>query len=165
MPTGVFFSPRSFSCANGADDDLFWMYFTVSSDASSVGYIEGASATAEGGGKYSSSSSSSSGAASGNDGHNGASGVGGRRGGDLVGQGALSGGLVGGADGNGDGDARLAGRGREGRGGSGGGDDDRIETGCSSVADGGGAARLTVVSNDEMRNHRMALLEPVPFKR
>lgn len=25
--------------------------------------------------------------------------------------------------------------------------------------------RLTVVSNDEMRNHRMALLEPVPFKR
>ena len=25
--------------------------------------------------------------------------------------------------------------------------------------------RLMVVSNDEMRNHRMALLEPVPFKR
>lgn len=27
------------------------------------------------------------------------------------------------------------------------------------------ATRLTVVTNDEMRNHRMALLEPVPFKR
>lgn len=25
--------------------------------------------------------------------------------------------------------------------------------------------QLTVVTNDEMRNHRMALLEPVPFKR
>lgn len=66
------------SCANGADDDLFWMYFTVSSDG----------------------------------------------------------------------------------GGGGGGE----EVGNGSVGD-SGAARLTVVSNDEMRNHRMALLEPVPFKR
>lgn len=30
---------------------------------------------------------------------------------------------------------------------------------------GGSTRRLTVVSNDEMRNHRMALLEPVPFMR
>lgn len=43
--------------------------------------------------------------------------------------------------------------------------DGRIELGTQgSVGDEGGA-RLTVVSNDEMRNHRMALLEPVPFKR
>ena len=67
--------PVSCSCANGADDDLFWMYFTVSSDGGGGGEVD-----------------------------------------------------------------------------------------SGSVGD-SGAARLTVVSNDEMRNHRMALLEPVPFKR
>lgn len=40
----------------------------------------------------------------------------------------------------------------------------RTRTGVDSSGD-GFAGRLTVVSNDEMRNHRMALLEPVPFKR
>lgn len=29
----------------------------------------------------------------------------------------------------------------------------------------GNGRQVTVVTNDEMRNHRMALLEPVPFKR
>lgn len=59
----------------------------------------------------------------------------------------------------------------EGRGrGSGGGESGRLGTDFDRVGgdgDGGGsgAARLTVISNDEMRNHRMALLEPVPFKR
>lgn len=43
--------------------------------------------------------------------------------------------------------------------------DGRIEIDTHGCVEDDGGARLTVVSNDEMRNHRMALLEPVPFKR
>lgn len=156
----------SISCANGADDDLFWMYFTVSSDdvAPVGGNVEGGGVTAGG------VRENSSGAEDGNGQHghsNGAKGDGDK--GDPVGRGLLAGGGAVGAGGVervDDGNPRLAGGGGS-RGSSGGGDDgDRTEAGChSSVGDGRGAVRLTVVSNDEMRNHRMALLEPVPFKR
>lgn len=41
-----------------------------------------------------------------------------------------------------------------------------VEAGVAGVGFGDSdCGRLAVVSNDEMRNHRMALLEPVPFKR
>ena len=118
------------SCADGTDDDLFWMYFTVSSDE----------------------------------------GAGGGDGGDEreVTVSAGANGLEGGERQGGDGDAwrettigsadqvelNAAVERRDGR--RGGGDAPKLA---------GTSPPLTVVTNDEMRNHRMALLEPVPFYR
>ncbi|CBN78378.1 conserved unknown protein [Ectocarpus siliculosus] len=135
-----------YSCANGTDDDLFWMYFTVSSDATA---IEGEEEVTNGDGGaglrenrqgYKPSNS------------NGVDGI-------YVGRQEATprGGFAGGDDD----ETRLGGTG-EGVGQ--GGERARTRTGVSSSGD-GLAGRLTVVSNDEMRNHRMALLEPVPFKR
>lgn len=118
------------SCEDGTDDDLFWMYFTVSSDE----------------------------------------GAGGDDGGDE-GELTVSGGsngLEGGECQGGDGDAwrettvgsadqeevNAAVERRDGR--RGGADAPKLA---------GTNRLLTVVTNDEMRNHRMALLEPVPFYR
>lgn len=151
------------------------MYFTVSSDPATAaavgGSLEGAGATAAQSGGGTSSSGGSGLKGNGQHGHNsdGTDGAGDK--GDPVGLRPLAGGVTVGAgdvDGGGRGDPSLVGGGgvRGSSGGEGGHGDRTIETGCGhSVGDGGGPARLTVVSNDEMRNHRMALLEPVPFKR
>ncbi|CAM9211126.1 unnamed protein product [Ectocarpus sp. 12 AP-2014] len=135
-----------YSCANGTDDDLFWMYFTVSSDAAA---IEGEGKVTNGDGGdglrenrqgYKPSNS------------NGVDGI------YVGGQEATLRGAF--AGGSGD----ETGLGGTGEGVGEGGGRARTRTGVSSSGD-GFAGRLTVVSNDEMRNHRMALLEPVPFKR
>eukprot|EP00752_Nemacystus_decipiens_P002820 g2631.t1 len=125
-----------YSCASGADDDLFWMYFTVSSDvASGAAAAEGDEAieAVEGDGPCDSGRGDSS--ATDDD------------------RGGVFGAAVGGAAGGGnDGGARGQG-------------DARVGLGTHGSVGGEGEVQLTVVSNDEMRNHRMALLEPVPFKR
>ncbi|CAM9179812.1 unnamed protein product [Ectocarpus sp. 8 AP-2014] len=135
-----------YSCANGTDDDLFWMFFTVSSDATA---IEGEEEVTNGDGGcglrenrqgYKPSNS------------NGVDGI------HVGGQEATLRGAFAGGDND---ETRLGGTG-EGVGLWG--ERSKTRTGVSSSGD-GFAGRLTVVSNDEMRNHRMALLEPVPFKR
>ncbi|CAB1104969.1 unnamed protein product [Ectocarpus sp. CCAP 1310/34] len=134
-----------YSCANGTDDDLFWMYFTVSSDAAAI-EGEGEVTNGDGGGGlrenrqgYKPSNS------------NGVDGI-------YVGgqEATLRGSFAG--------DDDETGLGGPGEGVGEEGERVRTRTGVSSSGD-GFAGRLTVVSNDEMRNHRMALLEPVPFKR
>ncbi|CAM9752466.1 unnamed protein product [Ectocarpus sp. 4 AP-2014] len=135
-----------YSCANGTDDDLFWMYFTVSSDAAviegerEVTNDDGGGGSRENRQGYKPSNS------------NGVDGI-------YVGEqeATLRGAFAGGDDDQ----TRLGGT-REGVGQ--GGERVRTRTGVGISGD-GFAGRLTVVSNDEMRNHRMALLEPVPFKR
>ncbi|CAM9954689.1 unnamed protein product, partial [Hapterophycus canaliculatus] len=126
-----------YSCANGTDDDLFWMYFTVSSDGRPVEGGEGGAAPDNEQGRAATEIYG-----------RGRSGANGDRDREESGGQAPRGGV-----GVGDG------------GGSRGGENRRIGAGSASIGSGGRAARLTVVSNDEMRNHRMALLEPVPFKR
>ena len=117
------------SCAGGTDDDLFWMYFTVSSDEGVGGEdgierevtVSGGVNGLEGGERQGGDDNVWHETAVGSAHQAGISGAGERR--DCR---------------RGDGDAlRLA------------------ET----------SRLLTVVTNDEMRNHRMALLEPVPFYR
>ncbi|CAN0063616.1 unnamed protein product [Ectocarpus sp. 13 AM-2016] len=134
-----------YSCANGTDDDLFWMYFTVSSDAAAIeGEVkvtngDGGDGLRENRQGYKPSNS------------NGVDGI------FVRGQEAtLRGAFAGGDD-----ETGLGGTGEDG---GQGGERARTRTGVGSLGD-GFAGRLTVVSNDEMRNHRMALLEPVPFKR
>lgn len=117
------------SCADGTDDDLFWMYFTVSSDE---GVREGDNdereVTASGGVDDVDS---------------------GER------QGSTDGAQLDAAAGIA-GQARIRGAGEK---------RDRGE-GDGVAPKLAGMNRLpTVVTNDEMRNHRMALLEPVPFHR
>lgn len=116
------------------------MYFTVSSDAAGgVGEGDEAIEDGEGNGPHVNGHGDGDGDSSAtDDGHD-------------------RGGLIGGAP-----------RGAAGNGNSGGAweqGDRRVEPDTRSSIDIDGRARLTVISNDEMRNHRMALLEPVPFKR
>eukprot|EP00904_Undaria_pinnatifida_P001689 jgi/Undpi1/11520/HiC_scaffold_30.g13817.m1 len=118
-----------YSCADGTDDDLFWMYFTVSSDE---GVREGDNdereVTASGGVNDVDS---------------------GER------QGSTDGAQLDAAAGIA-GQARIRGAGEK---------RDRGE-GDGVAPKLAGMNRLpTVVTNDEMRNHRMALLQPVPFHR
>ncbi|CAM9237688.1 unnamed protein product, partial [Scytosiphon promiscuus] len=133
-----------YSCANGTDDDLFWMYFTVSSDDRLAGAAGGGTAADDGQGRPAGEINGRR--RTGADGNRDRTGSG-----DQAPRGAVDevyNGGVGVGEGLGVG---LV-------------EDGGIDTGFAN-AGGGGAARLTVVSNDEMRNHRMALLEPVPFKR
>lgn len=118
------------SCADGTDDDLFWMYFTVSSDEGAGG--------GEGGDETEITVSG---------------GVNGLEGGECQGSdnNAWRETAAGSADKVG---ASAAGERRDCR--RGGGDATKLA---------GTSRLLTVVTNDEMRNHRMALLEPVPFHR
>eukprot|EP00903_Cladosiphon_okamuranus_P019498 g17931.t1 len=130
-----------YSCANGADDDLFWMYFTVSPDAGDYAAREGGVAIEGEEGNVPHVNGHREGG-----GDSGAKDDCGNRGGPIGGapRGGAGGGNSGGAWEKGD---------------------RRVEPDTCSCTGIDGGARLTVVSNDEMRNHRMALLEPVPFKR
>ncbi|CAM9861192.1 unnamed protein product [Ectocarpus fasciculatus] len=135
-----------YSCANGTDDDLFWMYFTVSSD---VAAIEGEGEVTNGDGGCEFRENRQGYKPSKINGGNGIC-VGGQ---EAALRGAVTGG---GCD-----ETELGGTGE---GGGQAGDCARRRTDVNSSGN-GFAGPLTVVSNDEMRNHRMALLEPVPFKR
>lgn len=119
------------SCADGTDDDLFWMYFTVSSDEGAGG--------GDGGDEREVTVSA---------GANGLEGGERRQGGDGD---AWRETTIGSAD---QVELNAAVERRDGR--RGGGDAPKLA---------GTSPPLTVVTNDEMRNHRMALLEPVPFYR
>lgn len=118
------------SCADGTDDDLFWMYFTVSSD-------EGVGGGRGGNGREVTVSRDVHGLEGGE-----------RQGGDDAARCETA---AGSAD-----QVRVGGAGERIDCRRGGGDASKLE---------GTSRLLTVVTNDEMRNHRMALLEPVPFHR
>lgn len=135
-------------CANGADDDLFWMYFTVASDSTVAPNV------INGNMSVSDSTVGDDSTVGGSDSciTNATPGV------KFVASGVEDGRLAG-SGGGGGGCSGV--RGMEQR--PNGGIEDCINMAASTEF--ATATRLTVVSNDEMRNHRMALLEPVPFRR